>query len=213
MWNKIQRIYIGSTQIRPAYQQVEYIQSSWTQYIDTNLLINWDFTTEIKYAKTTNVAWNTLIGTRDGSKSRYLIRNQTDVSTLMFQRNYNNTTTGSLEQYSNTSYYNNNIHTIRFNRYVYIDWTLLKTFTASTTTGLFPNPLLIFGINYDNPAVTDFWYYKLYYMKIWDNNNNLVRDFIPCYKTSNNEIWLLDKVENKFYTNSWTWTFIKWPDV
>ena len=53
---------------------------------------------------------------------------------------------------------------------------------------------------------------KLYACKIWDNDV-LVRDFIPCYRKSDNVIWVFDKVENKFYTNAWSGTFTKWNDV
>lgn len=53
---------------------------------------------------------------------------------------------------------------------------------------------------------------KLYGCKIWDSWT-LVRDFIPCYRKSDTVIWLYDLVNNQFYTNSWTWTFTKWPDV
>jgi hypothetical protein len=52
----------------------------------------------------------------------------------------------------------------------------------------------------------------VYSFKIY-SNNDLVRDFVPCCRTSDDAIWLYDKVNDVFYTNSWTWTFTKWPDV
>ena len=207
-------VYLPNLRLPSAYQEVEYIQSSGTQYINTNLLVNWDFTSEIKYAKTANSEWNTLIGTRDGSKSRYIIRSQTNNSCIAIQRNYNNNSTSSVEEYDNTSIYNNNNHIIKLNRYVYIDWNLVKTFSASTTTGLFPYPLYVFALNVGDQSKTDnYWYYKLYYMKIWDSNNNLIRDFVPCYRKSDNVIWLYDLVNSVFYTNAWTGTFSKGNDV
>ena len=50
-------------------------------------------------------------------------------------------------------------------------------------------------------------------MKIWNDSNVLVRDFIPCYRKSDNVAWLYDLVNNIFYTNSGTWTFTVWPNV
>ena len=41
----------------------------------------------------------------------------------------------------------------------------------------------------------------------------LFRDMIPCYDRSNWEIWMYDTINDVFYTNQWTWSFIKWPDV
>lgn len=53
---------------------------------------------------------------------------------------------------------------------------------------------------------------KLYWCKIWDNWV-LVRDFVPCYRASDNEIWVFDKVGNKFYANAGTGSFTKWSDT
>lgn len=53
---------------------------------------------------------------------------------------------------------------------------------------------------------------KLYYFKLYNSESNLVRDLIPCYRKSDDVIWMYDLVNNQFYTNSWTWTFIKWPE-
>lgn len=40
-----------------------------------------------------------------------------------------------------------------------------------------------------------------------------MRNFIPCYRRSDNVIGLYDLVENKFYTNAGTGNFLKGPDV
>lgn len=53
---------------------------------------------------------------------------------------------------------------------------------------------------------------RLYSCKI-KQGDNLYFDFVPCYRKSDNEIWLYDRVGKQFYTNAWTGTFIKWPDV
>ena len=50
------------------------------------------------------------------------------------------------------------------------------------------------------------------YLKIYENNV-LVRDFVPCYRRSDWVIWMFDKVNSIFYTNSGSWTFSKWADV
>lgn len=48
--------------------------------------------------------------------------------------------------------------------------------------------------------------------KITDDNN-LVRDFIPCYRKSDNEIGMYDVINDVFYTNQGTGTFTKGADV
>lgn len=53
---------------------------------------------------------------------------------------------------------------------------------------------------------------KLYYTKIW-NNGDLVRDMVPCYRKSDNEIGMYDIANDTFYTNKGSDTFIAGPDV
>ncbi|MBR6572201.1 MAG: hypothetical protein IKK77_00580 [Clostridia bacterium] len=48
--------------------------------------------------------------------------------------------------------------------------------------------------------------------KILDNGN-LIRDYIPCYRKSDNVIGLYDLVENRFYTNQGTGIFVVGGDV
>ena len=53
---------------------------------------------------------------------------------------------------------------------------------------------------------------KLYSTTIYDDDK-LVRDFVPCYRKSDGVIGLYDRVENKFYTNSGTGSFQKGEDI
>lgn len=53
---------------------------------------------------------------------------------------------------------------------------------------------------------------RLYYFQIYQSWT-LVRNFVPCYRKSDNVIWLLDTVNKQFYTNQWSWSFTKWPNV
>jgi hypothetical protein len=50
--------------------------------------------------------------------------------------------------------------------------------------------------------------WQIKYCKIWDNQN-LIRNFIPCYRKSDGVIGLYDLVEGKFYTNSGIGDFLK----
>ena len=50
------------------------------------------------------------------------------------------------------------------------------------------------------------------FCKIYDNDN-LVRDFVPCYRKADDEIGMYDMANGVFYTNAGTGTFLKGPDV
>ena len=53
---------------------------------------------------------------------------------------------------------------------------------------------------------------KQYMVRIWDNGL-LVRDYLPCYRKSDNVIGMLDMVNNVFYTNAGSGTFTKGNNV
>ena len=63
-----------------------------------------------------------------------------------------------------------------------------------TSAGL---PLYLLGYSGENRGHAG----QLFGAKIYINNE-LVRDFVPCFKISNNLVGLLDKVNNVFYSNS-----------
>ena len=48
---------------------------------------------------------------------------------------------------------------------------------------------------------------KLYYLEIYDNGL-LVRSFVPCIRDEDGTIGLYDVVNNKFYTNQGTGSFM-----
>ena len=53
---------------------------------------------------------------------------------------------------------------------------------------------------------------RLYSFKLYDNLT-LVRDFIPAKRNSDNVIGLYDKLNNKFYINSGTGTFLPGKEI
>lgn len=59
------------------------------------------------------------------------------------------------------------------------------------------------------------WQVRVYYCQIYEGGDNatLVRNFVPCYRKSDDEIWMYDLVNGVFYTNDGTWTFLKGSDV
>ena len=54
---------------------------------------------------------------------------------------------------------------------------------------------------------------QYYYVKIYDKNNELVFDGIPCYQKSDEKVGMYDLVTNKFYASAGTKEFSKGDDV
>lgn len=89
-----------------------------------------------------------------------------------------------------------------------VDW--VKKVTPSTVSFTWVE-LNLFAMN-RNWTIREYWWFRMYYCKIW-NNWILVRNFIPCYRKSDNVIWLYDTVSWTFYTNKWSWSFTKWWNI
>jgi hypothetical protein len=83
--------------------------------------------------------------------------------------------------------------------------------SASTITA--PYEMALFGQREESSVrYYDSSYYKLFGCKIWENGV-LIRNFIPCYKKSNNQAGLYDLVNKKFYTSGTSYSFNKGQDV
>lgn len=59
---------------------------------------------------------------------------------------------------------------------------------------------------------SELYAFDLSYLKIYEQWT-LIKDFRPCYRKSDNVIWLLELVWKSFYTNKWSWTFSKWSNI
>ena len=72
----------------------------------------------------------------------------------------------------------------------------------------------LFTYQYANNRLQNYgWSGKIYSIKLYNDNDKLIRDFIPCYRRSDLEPGLYDFVENKFYTNSGQSNFTAGPEI
>ena len=188
------------------YQEVEYIQSSWTQWIDTLIKATNNTKVEIKTSNTyTSGSQLAIMGSRTFPKTNaFMISFYSngwicwDWAESQMSNILNKTSILLIDK--NLSYiYNENTST----------YDLMHTFTNATFTT--PSNMIFFWERQGN-TVMNLSTIKFYYCKIWENNT-LVRDFITCYRKSDSVIWMYDLVNNQFYTNSWSGTFSKWSDV
>lgn len=201
------KIFIwGASRTPSGYQEVEYIQSDWNQYIDTWVELSTNFWFEVDFNILDSVSWNWkavlwwrytwwnneinldtyfwsawwIFAFWNDLVNPWLMpttRQQCSLKNLVFTACDGTTTTLS-------------------------SYTFTKTIT-----------LTVFWCRHTyNNTVLDLSTMRLYWLKLymW---NTLVRDFVPCYRKLDSVIWLYDLVNDTFYTNDWAWTFTKWSDV
>ncbi len=203
------------------YQQVEFIQSSGTQYIDTGIKSSSNTKTEVRFKAN---AWAGAVfgnysenGVIASSNTLYI---GTQQQGYFYSTDYgaqsNRTTLGT----ANLTDYFVAVVDLK-NRKVSLNGT--ETSRVSSTTWQGANNQILFARTYTTSDAGYFSKINLSYCKIWENDV-LVRYFIPCYslitvtnsagvQCASGTIGLYDTVNDVFYTNNGTGTFVKGQDV
>ena len=192
-----------NTSILPTgYTQVDYIQSSGTQYIDTELVGNVPLEFSGEFIPTDLSAYNYLVGSRDGDYRLFgLGIRDTKVPFYVINNSFNDANMSLTEntKYSFKTYLSNGLQRL------YINDIIVKG-TTFTTTSTNTKNIYLFTLNMNGTPSEQCFIGKLYNFKIKENDV-LTRDFIPCYRNSDNEVGLYDLVNNVFYTNQGTGVF------
>lgn len=176
------------------YTEVEYLQGTGTQYIDTGFTPNQDtrVVVDFKIQGGTN---EVLFGARTSSSADGICFYKR--TTGYYASQYNDTI-------SDTSVVNDtNRHIVDTNKNItYLDGKTVLAHTAGTFTA--PNTMTLFASN-DNGTVKYYANATIYSCQVYDNGT-LVRDFIPCINASG-VTGLYDAENGAFYTNAGTGTF------
>ncbi len=189
------------------YQEVEYIESTGTQYINTwwypssnycKVVADMDFQGWVD-TKTAVFFWMV------ASQKAYSLHKNPE-----WQINAWSTWNISIANYSNWRM--NVDYTADNGSYSVTLWQDTYTGSYSNTVAQSSYPMNIFTLN-ELGSPTWWAYAKLYSFKIYSDASTLERDFVPCYRKSDSVIWLYDVVNDIFYTNAGSWTFTKWSDV
>lgn len=189
---------VQPTLLPSEYQEVEYIESSGTQYINTGLRLKQSHSVEMAIQNLTNASAKIFGSRTSATSNNFSILTGLVGGTLSLVtdfQNYNNNRL-SVDITNNL----NDKYTIKINN---SKMSINDTEKAITTYSNFTTPsnAYIFSASGTYPAGYVNASTKLYYCKIW-NGTTLVRDYIPCYRKSDNEPGLYDLVNNVFYTNA-----------
>ena len=184
------------------YTQLEYIQSTGTQWIDTGFKPNQN--TRIKMDCNV-IGFNSedafLFGARIASGNTAFCLAADDANTRWFAlygnavQNPTGTCTGK--------------HSIDYNQNVLtLDG---KNFTFAKTTFQSSYNLLLFATITNGNVDSQRGKMAIYSCQIYDTGN-LIRDFVPCVDPTGNA-GLYDLVDGKFYANAGTGTFTAGPEI
>lgn len=192
----------------PEYQQVEYLQSTGTQYINTGVIGNVCSGFDIKIRSVIGGSPHYPFGAQR-SQARFYLARDTDYISFVIGISYNSAAVpdGYIYQYIVTNdtiaelrcvTTNGNITISDSNGIVYSG-----AYNASNVNKI-NVPIYLYRNNYQNTPDTGGEDY-IYYCKIYTLVNGesvLTRDYYPCYRKSDNKPGMYDLVTNTFFTNA-----------
>ena len=183
-------------------RELEYIQSSGKQYINTGFKPTGSTKVVCDFQMLNQgSSQQGVFGSRPGTSGRFTVF--TGYGTTDLQVDYNTEQTLASVGSSITGLNVNSRTTLEVSNSLVINGTTVKTVSATSFTSTYN--LFLFANNNAGTAQLP-GAMKLYACKIYDKNT-LVRDFVPCINASG-EVGLYDLVEKMFYINAGTGTFI-----
>lgn len=190
-WKEQKQMFINtgiSTTIPSGLVELEYIESTGTQYINTGIKASKNLKVEADIDISPASGWVMILG--DYTNGSYFSWWRQDTTMYAYYGSNNKTLaelTGKRKYISNNT---NNIWSI--------DTSKITVTPNSSDFSKNGNNLYLFSVNnggnYNKASM------KLYSCKIYDNGT-LVRDFIPAKRISDGKCGLWDKVNFKFYTD------------
>lgn len=196
------------------YTPVEYLESSWTQYIDTfiqtqaGIWFDVDYMTKSQVSSVNNYFWCVLwarqsSGTSDLQLTSFTQWASTPLATWWTVRYW--TTSNSANAYMSTDIRTQTKLQNLVVTTAYYWWTQ----TVSDTTFSSPQNIYLFWLNQNWTMVQSWTWCRIYSAKIlvWDT---VVAEMYPCTRDSDDEPGMYDVTNSRFLTNAWTWDFIVW---
>ena len=193
-----EHIVITNHNLPDEYQEVEYIQSGGTQYIDTGI------NPKIKPRVVVNMmllnsADKDYWGNNNIDGSAYLANFASGI--LMYYR-YGRT--GSINTGVTAPF--NEFHEWDVSDAIYLDKVKLYTTPNVYTYNANQSNIYLFR------SARSYGVFRASYFIIYDGDEK-VREYYPCYRKSDNAIGLFDKVSNTFFPNLGSGIFIKGNDI
>ena len=183
------------------YQEVEYIESTGTQCIDTGVLPdNNSITWKIK-AKFKSVSSQQIMGSGWGNGTRFSIASGTGSNfQVAFGAGWKN-----LPQQKDTAIHHYIVNTY-ISGYGKIDG--FPQIEASVSSATFSEKKTIFLFARNRTGKIDYYCNACTYTSEIYKNGELIQNLIPCYRKSDSKPGMYDTVSKTFYTSSGTGEFL-----
>lgn len=199
--NNLDDILYQSENVLPnTYQEVEYIESTGTQCIDTNLPVTVDLRLEIDFKLNSTGASSYIMGKYAANYGSFYMYQQGNLFQTAYGCTYSNTTkTVDTDRHYWKFYIENGRTKVECDNEVVLSRAILSNIEQ-------------IYIHIAGSAHSKSLSIRTYGAKMY-KNNVLVRNFIPAKRNSDNVLGMYDTVNNVFYTNEGTGDFVVGADV
>lgn len=177
------------------YTQLEYIQSSGTQYVDTGVKPDQTYTLEVKYQTVQTSAGGISVSDQSWQSNGFgiwcnavVFGNQTSQDVTLYGADPIEVTLNQGGLVVNGE----------------------QVWTPTAATFMAAANMTICALN-RNGSIAEKLTGKIYYVRLL-SNGQAVRDFVPC-KNASGAVGLYDTVEGQFYANAGTGTFTAGPEI
>ena len=186
------------------YTEVEYIQNTGTSYLDTAIKVKGTYKIEAEMQEVTETNYGRMFGCgtwnrRNGLQFAYQDSSGVKCIHMHFfgTSGWNNNRSFAFDYLKHTYTYNDGVFSI--------DSSQAGASTSSTGYTAQDNLGVFTYINNGRPSDSGYWGQehmkgKMYSFKIWDENDTLVRDLVPCIRDNDNTVGAYDLVNDVFYT-------------
>lgn len=192
----------GKSRLPAGYTELEYIESTGTQYIDTGFKPNQDTRVTLDAEVLTRKAQMSFFGTRVSTSSKRYEFITNSSSGDSFYSPYNNSAQTVISLANNRVYIDKDKNTTYVNG--------VSVATATYATFQTTHNLYLCAIN-NNGTSGYLSSVRIYSCQMYDNGT-LIRDFVPCTNTSGT-VGLYDMVNGIFYGNAGTGVFTAGVEV
>lgn len=201
------KIYGNTVQSKlpSGYTQVDYIESDGNQYINTGVNADSNLSVKMNFSSNYHIQQRHMgaIKNDNGVYTRHhiTINGSSAVNYLISYSGQTNSAQNLLSTIDDNKHY---LNLDIYNKKVSVD----EETPIDLTLQPFDTELnyWLFARNSNNSTNMSFAIMQIYDCKMY-YSDVLVRDFIPCYRNSDNEVGLYDLVNNVFYTNQGTGSF------
>ena len=193
------------------YQEIEYLESNGNQYIDTKVKLQAVYGFDIKFYAKSPIAssgYGCIFGGRTSSGTcdyQLTTYNQYNSGTLRWG---NSGDSGALAaRMSQNTVLTCSVKNMIFTR------CNGEVATITATDGSAGGYCYLFALSDNGTKGQSGSGCRIYYMKIYDNRNQTIRNYIPCRRKSDSVLGMYDTVTKKFFTNNGSGTFTAGPNV